>query len=111
MKPPVLPFALFPVLLLAACQAPPSSPRPTDQLPFMGSWDCGVTTMTFTPETYLPSNDAQPIRITRFSTQNRVTTLTLADGAVIEVQARNDNQIAWLSQSTGDTFDCTRVAG
>ncbi|MFC3630359.1 hypothetical protein ACFOM8_12980 [Paracoccus angustae] len=107
----VLPAALLPLLLLTACQAPPTSPRPTDQLPFMGTWDCGATTMTFTPTSYLPSNDAAPITIRSFSTQNRVTTMTLEDGAVIQVQWRNDNQITWLSQSTGDSFDCSRVAG
>ena len=105
-----LPAVLLP-LLLSACQAPPTSPRPTDQLPFMGSWDCGVTTMTFTPTDYLPSNDAQPIKIRKFSTQNRVTTMTLDDGAVIQVQWQNDNRITWLSQSTGGSFDCSRVAG
>lgn len=107
----VLPAALLPLMLLTACQAPPTSPRPTDQLPFMGSWDCGVTTMTFTPSSYIPSNDAAPITIRGFSTQNRVTTMTLADGAVIQVQWQNDNRITWLSQSTGDSFDCSRVAG
>ncbi|WP_347140212.1 hypothetical protein [Paracoccus sp. SSK6] len=107
----VLPAALLPLMLLTACQAPPTSPRPTDQLPFMGSWNCGVTTMTFTPDSYLPSNDAQPIKIRSFSTQNRATTMTLDDGAVIQVQWQNDNQMTWTSQSTGDSFDCKRVAG
>lgn len=111
MNATVLPAVLLPLMLLTACQAPPASPRPTDQLPFMGSWDCGVTTMTFTPEGYLPAPGAQPIRITRFSTQNRETTMTLADGAVIQVQWQNDNRLVWLSHSTGDSFDCTRVAG
>lgn len=107
----VLPAALFSALLIGACSAPPTSPRPTDQLPFMGSWDCGATTMTFTPTSYIPSNDAAPITIRGFSTQNRVTTMTLADGAVIQVQWKNDNQISWLSQTTGDSFECARVAG
>lgn len=107
----VLPAALFSALLIGACSAPPSSPRPTDQLPFMGSWNCGATTMTFTPESYLPANEASPIRIARFSTQNRVTTMTLADGAVIQVQWQNDNQMTFTSQTTGDSFDCARVAG
>jgi hypothetical protein len=107
----VLPAALFSALLIGACSAPPSSPRPTDQLPFMGSWNCGATTMTFTPESYLPANEASPIRITGFSTQNRVTTMTLADAAVIQVQWQNDNQMTFTSQTTGDSFDCARVAG
>ena len=107
----VLPAALVSALLIGACSAPPTSPRPTDQLPFMGTWDCGVTTMTFTPTSYIPSPDSDPITVRGFSTQNRVTTLTLADGAVIQVQVQNDNQMVWLSGSTGDSFDCTRVAG
>ncbi|VDS09975.1 hypothetical protein PARHAE_03185 [Paracoccus haematequi] len=107
----VLPAVLCSVLLIGACSAPPTSPRPTDQLPFMGSWDCGATTMTFTPTSYIPSNDAAPITIRGFSTQNRVTTMTLADGAVIQVQWKNDNQISWLSKTTGDSFECARVAG
>ena len=107
----VLPAVLFSALLIGACSAPPTSPRPTDQLPFMGSWDCGVTTMTFTPTSYIPSNDSAPIPIRRFSTESRVTTMTLADGAVMQVQWQSDSRIVWLSQSTGDSFECTRVAG
>lgn len=111
MKLHVLPAALLPVLLLGACQAPPTSPRPTDQLPFMGTWDCGVTTMTFTPNSYQPSATEPPIRVRSYSTQNRVTTMTLDDGAVIQVQSQNDNRINWTLQSTGDSFTCSRVAG
>ncbi|MDQ1900018.1 hypothetical protein RAH32_06130 [Paracoccus sp. WLY502] len=107
----VLPAALFSVIFLTACQAPPTSPRPTDQLPFMGTWDCGATTMTFTPTSYIPSNEAAPITIRSFSTQNRATTMTLADGAVIQVQWQNDNQMTFTSETTGDSFDCARVAG
>ena len=107
----VLPAALFSALLLTACQAPPTSPRPTDQLPFMGSWACGATTMTFTPDAYQPSNEAAPISVRSFSTQNRATTMTLDDGAVIQVQWQNDNRISFTSRTTGDSFDCARVAG
>lgn len=107
----VLPAALVSMLLIAGCSAPPTAPRPTDQLPFMGHWDCGTTTMTLTPTDYRPSNDAAPIKVRGFSTQNRVTTLTLADGAVVKVQVQNDNRITWLSESTGDSFECNRVAG
>lgn len=107
----VLPATVLSVLVLGACQAPPTTPRPTDQLPFMGSWDCGTTTMTFTPTTYMPSNDSAPITVRGFSTQNRVTTMTLDDGAVIRVQWQNDNRISWMSESTGDSLECSRVAG
>lgn len=107
----ILSAALSSALLLTACQAPPTTPRATDQLPFMGSWDCGTTTMTFTPTSYIPSNDAAPITVRGFSTQNRVTTMTLADGAVIRVQWQNDNRISWMSESTGDSLICNRVAG
>ena len=106
-----LPVALFPVLLLTACQAPPTSPRPTAQLPFMGNWDCGTRAIAFTPQSYQPSADAQPIMIRGFSTQNRATTMTLDDGSVIEVQWQNDNQMTWRSQATGESLDCNRVTG
>ena len=107
----VLPAALLSALFIGACSAPPTSPRPTDQLPFMGTWDCGTTVMTFTPDSYQPSNTTLPIKISKFSTQNRVTTMTLADGAVIQVQWQNDNRINWMSESTGDSLSCSRVAG
>ncbi|MCZ0962169.1 hypothetical protein [Paracoccus benzoatiresistens] len=105
-----LPVGLLPVLLLTGCQAPPTSPRPTDQLPFMGNWDCGTTAVTFTPAFYQPSSTAQPVRIRGFSTQNRMTTMTLEDGSVIEVQWQNDNQLTWRSPATGQSLDCNRVA-
>lgn len=99
------------MLLLAACDTPAPAPTDPAEFSFMGSWDCGVSVMTFLPDGYMPSNDDQPIPVTRFDIQGDTTRLTLQDGAQISVQPHRDGSLKWLSHSTGDSFDCTRVAG
>lgn len=99
------------VLLLAACAAPKTTPTDPADFSFMGSWDCGVSVMTFLPDGYMPSNDDQPIAVTRYEIQGETTRITLQDGAQISVQPHDDGSLTWLSHSTGDTFNCTRIAG
>ena len=102
-------------LLITACQpTAPAEPVPSDpaDLAFMGSWDCGVTVMTFLPEAYMPSNDADPIRVTEYKDiGNGATRITLQGGEQMVVQNVTDQGMNWLSMQTGDSFDCTRVAG
>lgn len=108
-----LAFALPALTLIAACE-PAARPGPTDPADFalMGSWDCGVTVMTFLPDGYMPSNDADPIAVTEFrSMANGATEITLAGGDRMVVQSVTDMTMNWLSLQTGDSFDCTRVAG
>lgn len=115
MPKPMMAGALLAMVLLAACETvtAPEHATPTDaaDFAFMGSWDCGVTVMTFMPDAYLPSNDSEPIRVTRFAVSGDTTRITLADGTEISVQTRDDGTLGWLSHSSGDNFDCTRVAG
>lgn len=101
------------VLMLAACEAPgPTATDPADfSFMFMGSWDCGVSVMTFLPDGYMPSNDDQPIPVTQYQIDGDTTRITLQDGAAISVQTHTNGTMTWLSHSSGDTFDCTRVAG
>lgn len=104
------PLALIlPAFLLAACQAAPTD---SADLGFMGSWDCGVTVMTFLPDGYMPSNDDPPIPVTRYrQLTGGGTEITLAGGDRMVVQGVTDSSMNWLSLQTGDSFDCTRVAG
>ena len=102
---PILPAAI----LLTACQAVPTDPS---EFAFMGSWDCGVTVMTFLPDGYMPSNDDPPIPVTQYRRlTGGGTEITLAGGNRIVVQGVTDTAMNWLSLQTGDSFDCTRVAG
>ena len=99
-------------LVLAACTTDPAAPRDPASLPFMGSWDCGVTVMTFMPDAYLPSNESEPVAVTAIAPLRAGSwQLTLADGARMAVQNVTDRAMTWFSFASGDSFDCTRVAG
>ena len=117
-----MPKRLIPValLLLAACETSsntddnvPVIPAPIapEDLPFMGSWNCGVSVMTFLPDGYMPSNDDDPIPVTHFGVSGDRTMITLKDGATFAVQMKPDGTMTWFSGQTGDSFDCERVAG
>lgn len=113
MTPARLTLLLSAFGLMAACQ-PMVTPTQTDpaDFAFMGSWDCGVTVMTFLPDGYMPSNDDQPIPVAEFRQMAGGTTqITLSNGDKISVQAVTDGTMTWFSHQSGDSFDCTRVAG
>ncbi|WP_157935929.1 hypothetical protein [Paracoccus zhejiangensis] len=97
--------------LLAACTPAPGPTDPAD-FAFMGSWDCGVTVMTFLPDGYMPSNEDAPIAVAEFlRTANGATQITLANGNRMSLQNVTDQTMTWFSHQSGDSFDCTRVAG
>jgi hypothetical protein len=105
----ILPLAT----LLAACEPAPA-PGPSDpaDFAFMGSWDCGVTVMTFLPDGFLPSNDDPARPVAEFRPMPGGTTeIVLANGDRMSVQNVTDQTMTWFSHQSGDSFDCTRVAG
>ncbi len=108
-----LALALSGLGLIAACSPTPSDgvPDPAD-LAFMGSWDCGVTVMTFMPDSYLSSNEAEPVAVAGYrDIGSGATEITLAGGDRMVVQSVTDTGMNWFSHQSGDSFDCTRVAG
>jgi hypothetical protein len=89
---------------LAACVA---QDGPSDPYPFVGSWDCGVETFSFTNTTYNDGTNTYPIRsVTRNGTNY---TLRFSNGYVIGLGAVTETGLTWISGTTGDQFNCRRV--
>ncbi|MCU0827082.1 MAG: hypothetical protein MUE52_06680 [Tabrizicola sp.] len=89
---------------LAACVSETPS---ADPYPFVGSWDCGVATFTFTNTTYNNGTDTYPIRFVARDGRNY--TLRLGDGSTIGLGLVTDTGLTWISGATSDQFSCRRV--
>ena len=75
--------------------------------PYVGSWDCGVATFTFTTETYDAGEGPMPIRKVDKEDANYI--LSFDDGYQIGLSGITDSSMQWLSMASGDTFDCKRL--
>lgn len=91
-------------LALAACVQDAS---PSERYAFVGSWDCGVETFTFTNTTYNDGSDTY--RMQTVSREGRNFTLRFASGYTIALAAVTDTGMTWVSGASGDQFNCGRV--
>ncbi len=89
---------------MAACVA---DDGPSDPYAFVGSWDCGVETFTFTNTTYNDGTSTYPIRSVRRDGQNY--TLAFDNGYKVGLGAVTETGLTWVSGTTGDQFNCRRV--
>lgn len=97
---------LLPILLLlSACVSEPSGP--SEPYRFVGSWDCGVRTITFTNTTYNDGTNTYPIRNVARNGTNY--TLRFGNGYVLALGAVTETGLTWVSGQTGDQFNCVRV--
>lgn len=92
------------VLALAACV---QETGPSEPYAFVGSWDCGVETFTFTNTTYNDGTNTYPIQDVRRVDRNY--TLRFANGYMIALGAVTETGLTWVSGTTGDQFNCVRV--
>ncbi len=92
------------ILALAACVEPTG---PTEPYAFVGRWDCGVSTFTFTNTTYDTGSETFPIQSVRRDGSNY--TLRFANGYVIGLGAVTETGLTWVSGTTGDQFNCRRT--
>ncbi len=92
-------FLIAALLLPGAAQA--------RDLRFVGTWDCGITMMTFTETTY--DAGAGPKEMQTIEGDGHEFTMTFSDGYRISV-AVNDaaTEMQWLSHASGDSFTCSR---
>jgi hypothetical protein len=97
-------FALPLVLSLAACV---QDSGPSEPYAFVGTWDCGVDTFTFTNTTYNNGDTTYPIE--SVSRDDRNYTLRFANGYVIALAAVTETGLTWISGASGDQFNCRRV--
>jgi hypothetical protein len=91
-------------LALAACT---QDSGPSEPYAFVGRWDCGVQTFSFTNTTYNNGTDTYPIL--NVARDGRNYTLRFANGYVIALGAVTDTGLTWVSGTTGDQFNCVRV--
>ncbi|NHB77400.1 hypothetical protein [Rhodobacter calidifons] len=99
-----LPHVLCLSLGLAACV---EDQGPVESYPFVGRWDCGVATFSFTNSTY--NNGSRTYPISSVVRRDRSYLLTFADGYRITLAAVTDTGLTWISGATGDQFNCRRL--
>ncbi|AGT10409.1 hypothetical protein [Paracoccus aminophilus] len=95
----------IPVVVPQTAVAPPP-----ENMPFLGSWDCGVTVMHFAPDKYTPSKGAKALRVHSYTVKGTTTDIALEGGDRIAVQVTAPGQMTWTSNQSGDSFQCRRVA-
>jgi len=78
-----------------------------DTAPYVGTWDCEVSTFTFTGDAYDAGEGPMPIRKVEKVDGNYV--LSFDDGYQIGLSAVTDTSMQWLSTASGDQFECKRV--
>lgn len=79
----------------------------TDPAPYAGTWDCEVSTFTFTGDTYDAGEGPMPIRKVEKVDGNYV--LSFDDGYQIGLSGVTDTSMQWLSLASGDQFECKRI--
>lgn len=96
-------------LLAAALLAmAPASALASEELPFLGTWDCEVATFTFTPTTYDNGSEEMPIEEVQEGSDGSYT-LLFADDYFITLSGFTGDTMGWFSSASGDNFSCTRV--
>ncbi|UIJ73542.1 hypothetical protein [Aurantimonas sp. HBX-1] len=96
-------------LLAAALLAmAPASALASEELPFLGTWDCEVATFTFTPTTYDNGSEEMPIEEVQEGSDGSYT-LLFADDYFITLSGFTGDTMGWFSPASGDNFSCTRT--
>lgn len=75
--------------------------------PYVGTWDCEVSTFTFTADTYDAGEGPMPIL--RSEEDDGAYTLTFADDYRIGLANITATEMDWASGASGDTFHCKRI--
>ncbi len=75
--------------------------------PYVGRWDCGVGVFTFTTDTYDPGDG--PLKIAKIEQKDGDYHFMFEDGYGFWVSGVTATGMGWLSDASGDAFDCKRV--
>lgn len=95
-------------ILLASVAALAPAMASAAEYPFVGKWDCEVSTFTFTNRIYNNGSENLPYTAIRFGKANDVT-LEFAKGYKISLQGVGAKTMSWHSHESGDTFSCKRL--
>jgi hypothetical protein len=94
-------------LVAGAMWASVTAPSSADDLPFIGEWDCGVATFTFTEATYNNGSEDMPILEAQEGTDGSYT-LFFADDYTITLSGFTGDAMGWFS-SSGESLECKRA--
>ncbi|URK87475.1 hypothetical protein LP421_29695 [Rhizobium sp. RCAM05350] len=84
-----------------------AAPGFADDAPYIGRWDCGVATFSFTTESYDSGEGPMPIRKVEKEDGNYI--LSFDDNYQIGLSSVTPTSMQWLSMASGDMFDCKRL--
>jgi hypothetical protein len=98
-------LCLVATLGLAACGSGNSGP--TEPYAFVGTWDCGTTTLSFTNTTYGDGSRTYPIQTVARDGRNY--TLRFANGTVMALVAVTETGLTRVSGATGTQLNCRRA--
>jgi hypothetical protein len=98
-------ICLAAALGLVACGS--GDAGPSEPYAFVGTWECGTTTLSLTSTTYTDGTRTYPIRTVARDGRNY--TLGFADGYVIALAAVTETGLTRVSGATGDTVNCRRA--
>lgn len=74
---------------------------------YAGTWDCQVSTFTFTKNTYDSGEGPMPVEKVEKEGENYI--LTLDGDYQIGLSSVTDTSMQWLSMASGDMFECKRL--
>src|SRR5262245_58048371 len=95
------------LLIVTALSAFAALPASADEdLAFLGKWDCGVGTFTFTPTTY--NNGSEDLAIQKIVQGKDGWTLMFANDYWITLSSFRGDEMGWFS-SSGEELNCKRV--
>ncbi|WP_421593516.1 hypothetical protein [Shinella sp. M27] len=75
--------------------------------PYVGTWDCEVSTFTFTADTY--DSGEGPMPILKSEKDGGAYTLTFADDYRIGLANFTGTEMDWASETSGDMFHCKKI--
>ena len=98
-----------PSLALALLTLFSSSAIASEDLPFVGKWDCEVATFTFTNSTYDNGSETLAFEEAQEGSDGSYT-LLFEEDYMITLSGFTGDEMGWFSPASGDSFACTRVA-
>ena len=94
-------------LAAAVLLASTLSAAAADEPPYAGSWDCEVSTFTFTAVTY--DSGEGPMPILKTEKDGGAYILTFADDYRIGLANITDTEMDWSSETSGGMFHCKKI--
>lgn len=78
-----------------------------DAPPYVGTWDCEVSTFIFTADSY--DSGEGPMPILKSEKDGGAYTLTFTDDYRIGLANITAGEMDWASEASGDTFHCKKI--